>query len=48
MAKNMYQKREERKEKCKNNVNNNAEGCQKTVINWQIPTYGKLYINPYK
>lgn len=34
MAKDMYQKRKERKENRENDANNNAEGCQKNVINW--------------
>lgn len=34
MSKDMYQKRKERKEKRENGANNNAEGFNKTVINW--------------
>lgn len=40
-------KRKERKEKRENNTNN-AEGFQKNVINWDISTDAKPYLNPYE
>lgn len=39
---NMYQKREERKNKPV------EEKANTTNINWYIPTYGKHHSNPYK
>ena len=47
MAKDMYQKRRERKEKRENNINND-EGFQKTVINWDISTDAKPHSNSYE
>lgn len=46
MAKNMYQKREERKQ---NKLNNdNEEMFNKTTINWLMETYGNTHSNLYK
>ncbi len=42
---NMYQKREMRKNKTKNE---DKESLPSTSINWYIPNYGKLPINVYK
>lgn len=45
MAKNMYQKREERKNK---KMNEDGKSFSNVSINWYIPTYGKHHSNPYK
>ncbi|MDO5003553.1 MAG: hypothetical protein Q4E39_04940 [bacterium] len=42
----MYQKRKIRAEKKNNSSNNN--GLNKNVLNWYIPTYGKLPRKAYK
>mgnify|MGYP006976887921 CR=1 FL=1 len=42
----MYQKRKIRQEKKNNSSNNN--GLNKNVLNWYIPTYGKLLSKAYK
>ena len=47
MAKDMYQKRKERKEKAMSN-DNVQNGVNKTVINWDNPTDRKPLTNPDK
>lgn len=47
MAKDMYQKREERKNKKMENDNNQG-GLHKTSINWLITIYLTPLSNPYK
>lgn len=42
----MYQKRKIRQKKKNNSSNNN--GLNKNVLNWYIPTYGKLLSKAYK
>ena len=45
MAKDMYQKRRERKE---TKSNNNDQKVTTTNINWDMPTYRQPHSNPYE